>query len=282
MFGIILDYLRSDFLEEMHRCGLLKLQQEAEYFMISRLQTVINQRLKNLELAAISETNEVRFVVKTLDENGEQSSHYISADKAWFGSVPIPVVARILDTEAIDYSFVYFNFSEYIEIARTTSQDSCVIDRDGNICLYNAVDHIKTTAAVYGLKKKKYTLDITKGIVFLRDYYYPETQKIDFMIERLRFSCDKSTFISCNLKAKFTNLGEIIAMKPTLCPKLRSGCSCSKPHETSLHDLITRILAAYRNKRVVCFNEPDDGTQLKEDSVVALKMGILKYNQSFY
>ena len=272
MFGIILDYLRSDFLEEISRCGLLKLQQEVEYFMISSLQTVINERLN---------TNKVRFVVKTLGENGEQSSHYISADRAWFGSIPISVVARILDREPFPYTEIYFNFSEYIEIARSTTQDSCVIDRDGNICLYNAVDHIKTTAAVYGLKEKNYIHDITKGIVFLRDYYYSDEKKIDFMIGRLSFSCDKSTFVSCNLKAKFTTRGEIIAMKPTLCSKLRSECSCSKPHGTSLHDLITRILAACRNERVVCFKMPAYGTQLKEDSTVAYKMGILEYNQSF-
>ena len=134
---------------------------------------------------------------------------------------------------------------------------------------------------MYGLKEKNYIHDITKGIVFLRDYYYSDEKKIVFMIGRLSFSCDKSTFASCNLKAKFTTLGEIIAMRPTLCSKLRGECSCSKPHETSLHDLITRILAACRNKRVVCFKEPADASQLTEDSVVAYRMGILKYNQLF-
>jgi hypothetical protein len=45
MFGIILGYLRSGFLEEMSNNNLMKLQVETEYFQISSLQEIIKQRL---------------------------------------------------------------------------------------------------------------------------------------------------------------------------------------------------------------------------------------------
>ena len=45
MFEIILDYLRSGFLEEMSNDNLMKLKVEAEYFMLTSLLEIINQRL---------------------------------------------------------------------------------------------------------------------------------------------------------------------------------------------------------------------------------------------
>ena len=45
MFEIILDYLRSGFLEEMSNNNLMKLKVEAEYFMLSSLLEIIQQRL---------------------------------------------------------------------------------------------------------------------------------------------------------------------------------------------------------------------------------------------
>ena len=44
MFKIILDYLRSGYLKDLTESSLKELEVEAEYFMLSSLQKIINQR----------------------------------------------------------------------------------------------------------------------------------------------------------------------------------------------------------------------------------------------
>ena len=44
MFEIILDYLRSGYLKDLTESSLKELEIEAEYFMLSNLQKIINQR----------------------------------------------------------------------------------------------------------------------------------------------------------------------------------------------------------------------------------------------
>ena len=64
MFGIILGYLRSGFLEEMSNNNLMKLQVETEYFQISSLQEIIKQRLSVEDDTKSNSKDEVNVIVK--------------------------------------------------------------------------------------------------------------------------------------------------------------------------------------------------------------------------
>ena len=64
MFEIILDYLRSCFLEEMSNDNLMKLKVEAEYFMLTSLLEIINQRLSVEEQNNSNSIYEVNVIVE--------------------------------------------------------------------------------------------------------------------------------------------------------------------------------------------------------------------------
>ena len=64
MFEIILDFLRSGFLEEMSNDNLMKLKVEAEYFMLTSLLEIINQRLSVEEQNNSNSIDEVNVIVE--------------------------------------------------------------------------------------------------------------------------------------------------------------------------------------------------------------------------
>ena len=64
MFEIILDYLRSGFLEEMSNNNLMKLKVETEYFMLSSLLEIIKQRLGVEEQNNCDTKDEVNVIVE--------------------------------------------------------------------------------------------------------------------------------------------------------------------------------------------------------------------------
>ena len=64
MFKIILDFLRSGFLEEISNNNLMKLQVEAEYFQLSSLSEIIKHRLGVEEQNNSNSKDEVNVIVE--------------------------------------------------------------------------------------------------------------------------------------------------------------------------------------------------------------------------
>ena len=64
MFEIILDYLRADYLKDLTESSLKELEVEAEYFMLSSLLEIINQRLGVEEQTNSDTKDEVNLIVE--------------------------------------------------------------------------------------------------------------------------------------------------------------------------------------------------------------------------
>ena len=83
MFKIILDYLRSDYLKDLSESSLKELEVEAEYFMLSSLQKIINQR-KDINVFVEGKTfkckpHALQYCRKEqIDQNGDFNAKDIS------------------------------------------------------------------------------------------------------------------------------------------------------------------------------------------------------------
>ena len=145
---------------------MLKLKNEAEYFQLKHLEDKINLRLENYEM---------KFLIRELKPNC-QESHNVSALREWFKGIPIPVIAQVLAMKIENYKLSELNVK-----AKFTNTDSCVIEVDGKICIYNEEPN-KIYAAMFELKTKTYQSHLSKAILYLRDYYFADPSEIDLKI----------------------------------------------------------------------------------------------------
>ena len=66
-----------------------------------------------------------------------------------------------------------------------------------------------------------------------------------------------------------------------ICPRQRNECNCDRSHETTLEDLVRRVLRRLEDNRVG-YIEPPIRTELRQDSFAAHLMGLLPAYTWFY
>jgi hypothetical protein len=113
-----------------------------------------------------------------------QESHHLSALRVWLKGIPLPVLAQVLNMKTENYKLIEIN-----DKAESINTDSCVVDKDGNICVYNE-EPTKIFAAIFELKTKAYQSHLSKAIIYLRDYYFADQSEIEIKIGgELIFKC---------------------------------------------------------------------------------------------
>ena len=305
MFGIILNYLRTDILEDISsKNDLKKLQLEAEYFEIKELQQAITKRLSFIKYKRNYKLNKITFVIH--DEEGKQASQPISAQVSLFGKTPIQAIVFLFETNP-EFSFKAYDDLKGREFAKAKSD--ILLDKDGNVVIRrkpadyhpdsdtefdsdgNMLLEIYESDAILNivneLKTKNYQSDLAKAFVFLREIIYADdpTTKVDFMVGEKRFECKKSCLVRGDQRiiiadGKLLGRNKRLRFKadeePLLCVgnRKRNECPCSGVHETTMKVLVNRILGKLEKSRIVK-RAPVMGTQSWEDSCDAQDMAIL-------
>ena len=263
MFKIILNFLRSNYLEELSSKDLKKLQVEAEHFEIASLQQIIQQRLN----------------VLTFSINFNTQKRLMSLKRSLFGNIPLPNVVELLNEVASYPKSIH----DWIILAESETQECFAKDRDGNILIQpnNLEQHNNILNALYELKNRSYDSDLCKAFVYLRDYHltYSAQSEITIKVGNLELTRDKSVLRYGSIDMIHSN-GEIVAKKlPELCSnggKLCQNRNCERSHDKTLEELVLRVLMKLQHKKVGK-EEPDSKKELesKKDSKAAHAMGLL-------
>ena len=257
LFTIILKFLRSGKLADKVSSEVLsELQEEAEYFQLTSLQEMISHRLESAPL---------KLVVIEADNKGGQIKHYISARRSWFGNVPLPVVATILDIE----KYEQISVPKLMGKVESINHDTSTVDEDGNICIYNE-DPKNVLDVIFEMKNGRYISEKAIALVYMRDYYFSGRTEFNLKIsegycEEI-FTCKLSAFSQANIKV-FDENGCSSVDVPDDCPP--KGLIIP-----TLEEAIERILSYLEDERVGDV-EPPQGTEWWNDSYNAQWMGLL-------
>ena len=252
----MLNYLRTGKLgEELTRRELLELQQEAGYFQLTSLEEMIQNKL---------ESEPIKFVVIEADQKGGQISHYISARRSWFGKIPIPVVASILDIK--DPEDDIMSIPKLVQHVKSINNELCTVDADGNNCVYNEFPN-RVLDAIFEMKNRKYKSNRAKALVFLRDYYYADQTEFEFKVGSSTFKCKKSIFDYADVKL-ISFKGDLVA------PNHNKEDLMRRINHPTLEDFVRRLLRRLEDNRVGDV-QPPERTELWDDSRSAHFMGLL-------
>ena len=260
LFTIILKFLRSGRLADKVSSEVLsELQEEAEYFQLTSLQEMISHRLESAPL---------KLVVIEADRKGGQIKHYISARRSWFGNVPLPVVATILDIDE------QISIPKLIGKVESINHDTTTVDEDGNICVYNE-DPKEVLDDIFKMKNGTYISKKAKALVYMRDYYFSGRTEFNLKIfkkycKKKIIKCKLSAFSQANIKV-FDDDGSSSVIIQDYCPGLE---------EATLDEDIERILSYLEDERVGDV-EPPQGTEWWNDSDNAQRMGLLDDKKCF-
>ena len=253
---------------------------------MTNLQQSIHNRLQQHEL---------NFVVREYNGKGYSNNHYVSAAKSWFGKIPLHLITKIFSMKTfymkatnVDQGDIFFNveksveyidLSDLINLAESTSIEPCVMDESSRICIYKDEPPTKIITALSALNNKIYKDCLSKVVVYLRDFYYTDkTATVDLKIKDNVYKISKVALNKYGTVNVIGDCGSIGGRMIKICSKQRDrfyGCNCNSPHETTLEDLITRIVTYLQNDKVQDL-EPCVRTQLLEDSWAAREMGLLK------
>lgn len=270
MFKMLLKFLRTGKLVEgLSRRELLELQAEAEYFQITSLLEIINQRLDVL-----------RFVIVKLDSINEEEGkrRLVVAKRSWFGAIPVHVIVKILE---MDYPMFGSSFRNVI----ATDLEDYAVDADGNIIVYTPSPS-RIIDTIHEMERKMYQGVYSKALIYLRDCYYDkETDQVELNIGNQKYMCKKSALVYANVSIIHEN-GQFDIKTPKICPNQRSECPMyrtyhNQPHETSLEDLLKRILTRLDNNRVGQV-KPPERSELWEDYCAAVSMNLFSSPSNWF
>ena len=106
--------------------------------------------------------------------------------------------------------------------------------------------------------------------------------EVNVFVEGKTFKCKPHALQYCR-KEWINQNGDFNAydISHLICPRQRNECGCGRPHETTLEDLVRRVLRRLEDNRVGDV-QPPIRTELREDSRAAMIMGLLHSRKYFY